>query len=107
MTRILETPYTEDELRDLSKDGRERVAGVVAVAWHELLGRDQDRFEEEVSRRLTGSRYGLADLGIRLVGCLGQDMLLEASGDVSMLLGDYEAIMAEEAADTTGGDDVS
>ncbi len=97
MTRVLENPYDLHQLRDLSREGSRRVAGVVAVAWYELMGRGQDALEDDLARRVTGTRYGLADIAIELVGILGQDLLLEVSGDVSMLLADYEAIMAEEA----------
>ncbi len=99
MTKIIEKPYDLDQLRTLSRNGEERVAGVVAVPWHQLVSWDQNRFEEQVARLVTGTRYGLADIGIKLVGVLGQDLLLEVSGDASLLLADYELIMAEEAAD--------
>jgi hypothetical protein len=99
MTRIMETPYTEDQLRALSKDGRERIAGVVAVAWHQLVGQDQDAFEEELTKKVTGSRYGLEDLGVKLVGCLGQDVFLEVSGLVGLLIENYAEWMADEAGE--------
>lgn len=95
---ILEQPYDLHRLRDLSRDGFRRVAAVVAVAWHELVARDLESLEEQLARLVTGTRYGLADIGIELVGCLEQE-LLEVSGDVSMLLDDYDLIMAEEARD--------
>ena len=59
-------------------------------------------FEEEASLRLTGSRYGLDDLGVRLVGCLGQELLLEVSGDVSLLLENYHEMLAAEAMPEIG-----
>jgi hypothetical protein len=101
--KIIETPLDLAQLRTLSQDGRKRVAAVVAVAWHELPGRDQDQFEEDMARRVTGTRYGLADIGVELVGVLGQELLLKVSGDVSMLLEDYEAIMAAEAEEADHG----
>jgi hypothetical protein len=94
--KIIERPYDESQLRELARDGERRIAGVVAVAWHDLPGWDQDRFEEELARRVTGTRYGLADIGIKLAGVLGQNLLLEVSGDVSMLLADYDLVMASE-----------
>ena len=97
--KIIENPLDLFQLRDSSRDGSCRVTAVVAIPWHELVGRDQESLEEDVARKVTGSRYGLADIGIELVGCLGQELLLEVSGDVSMLLGDYHLIMAEEAND--------
>jgi hypothetical protein len=57
----------------LSNDGERRITGVVAIAWHDLPGWDQDRFEEELARRVTGTKYGLADLAVKLVGVLGED----------------------------------
>jgi hypothetical protein len=95
--KIIEKPCDLHQLRELSREGSLRVAGVVAVPWHELVGRDRDALEEDLARRLTGSKYGLADTGIKLVGCLGQELLMEVSGDVSMLLEDYALIIAEEA----------
>jgi hypothetical protein len=99
--RIIEKPYDQFDLRSLSNDGRERVAGVVAIAWSDLLGRDQDQFEEEMCRRLTGSKHGLEDVGVKLVGCLGQDVFLEISGLVGTLLDCYEEFMAEEAGEVS------
>ena len=98
---IIDKPYDQFQLRALSKDGRERVAGVVAVAWHELLGREAEAFEEDMCRRLTGSRYGLEDLAVKLVGCLGQDVLLEGSGLVATFLENYDEWMASEQAEET------
>ena len=37
-------------------------------------------------------------LSSNLVGCRGEEILLEVSGDVSLLIGDYERVMAEEVA---------
>ncbi len=103
--KIIEKPHDRDQLRSMSQDGRERVTSVVAIPWHELPNRDQDAFEKNLARRLTGTRYGLGNVGVRLVGVLGQDLLLEVSGDVSMLLEDYDLIMVaelEEAGDERG-----
>jgi hypothetical protein len=100
--KIVEQPYSREQLEALSRGGKDRVAGVVAVPWHELLGREQDSFEEEAARRVTGSRCGLADVGIKLAGCLGQDVLLEVSGDVSLLLEQYDEMIAAEAAAEVG-----
>lgn len=101
--KILEKPYDRFQLLSMSKDGTERTAGVLAVAWHELVGRDQDRLEEDLARRVTGSKYGLEDMGVRLVGCLGQDVFLEVSGLVGTLLDNYEEFMAEEAEEAGNG----
>jgi hypothetical protein len=102
MTRILVQPYDLDQLRTLSGDGTRRVSGVVAVIWHQLVQHEPEQFEEMLCRLITGSKYGLADLDAKLVGCLNASLLLEVSGDVSLLLDNYDEMMAEEAA---GGSD--
>src|SRR5437879_5780264 len=99
MRNILCEPYDLDRLRTLSRDGQQRVSGIVAVVWHELVQHDENQFEEVVSRLVTGGRYGLADLDAKLVGCLGDRVLLEVSGDVSLLLDKYHEMMAEEAGE--------
>ena len=47
---IIERPFDRERLRSISRDGRERVAGVVAFAWHALL-----RLGSEPSRRRRAS----------------------------------------------------
>lgn len=102
MTWILETPYTEDQLRRLSGDGPRRVSGVVAVVWHQLVQHEPEQFEEMLCRLVTGSKYGLADLDAKLVGCLGDNVLLEVGGDVSLLLDNYDGMLREEGDDGHG-----
>jgi hypothetical protein len=97
-TEILQRPLTREQLLAMSGKHNGRVRGVIAVAWHDLLGREQEAFEEECCRRVTGSRYGLVDLSIRVAGCLGDEILLEVGGDVTHLLADYDLAMAEEAS---------
>jgi hypothetical protein len=99
MTRILGKPYDLDPLRSLSRDGQERITAVVAIPWHELPSHEAEAFEEDLCRRVTGSRYGLEDLAVKLVACLGDCVLLEVGGDVSLLLDNYHEMMAEEKDD--------
>lgn len=103
MTRILEKPYDLAELRALSGHGTRRVSGVVAVVWHQLVQHDPEQFEEMLCRLVTGSKYGLADLDARLVGCLNESLLLEVGGDVSLILENYPEMIAEEAEEGSDG----
>jgi len=100
--KIMDQPFSKDQLQDLSRKHDGRVRGVIAVPWFDLLDRSQEPFEEEICRRVTGSRYGLIDLTIKVAGCLGDDILFEVGGDVTHLLADYETTMAEEATPAVG-----
>ncbi|MDB5313176.1 MAG: hypothetical protein JWO38_7378 [Gemmataceae bacterium] len=96
---ILQQPYTREQLERLwaaSRDGR--VAAVVAVRWWWLLGQDEGSLEEALASQLTGCRVGLIDLTIRLVGSLGDDLLLEVEGDPADLLADYDRLIEREHA---------
>jgi hypothetical protein len=74
------------------------VAGTVAsLAEYLNVEPPSGRRPNEISRKVQPPDKGLADPGVKLVGCRGQDLLLEVSGDVSLLLGDYDLVMAEEA----------
>lgn len=95
--KVIEKPYDLGQLRDLSRDGSRRVSGVVAVAWHELPGLGREALEEHLARLVTGSRYGLDSVAVRLAGCVGQSLLLEVSGCVAMFIEDHDLIVAEEA----------
>jgi hypothetical protein len=100
--KILDQPYTFEDLRTLSKDGTEPVGGVVSIPWVQLLQHDEDWFAGEAARRVTGSRVGLADVDAKAVGIIGDEILLLVSGDVSLLIENYAEMMTDEAVPEIG-----
>jgi len=78
-TEIMRQPYSKDQLLALCKTHNGRVKGVIALRARPAR-REQATFEEEVCRRVTGSRYGLIDLTIRVAGSFGDDILFEVGG---------------------------
>jgi hypothetical protein len=101
-TEILTNPLTRDQLLAISWKHNGRVQGVLAFAWYDLVQHDQQWFDETSSCRITGSKYGLADIDARVVGCLRDEVFLEVSGDVSLLLENYDDMLAAEATPEVG-----
>lgn len=101
-TEILQKPYTEEQLLALSRRHNGRVKGVLAFPWCDLVQHDEQWFEETACRRVAGSAVGLADMDVKVVGSLGDDVLLEVGGDVSMLLEQYDEMLAAEAMPECG-----
>lgn len=101
-TEILQKPYTEEQLLALSRRYGGPVKGVLAFAWFDLVNNDPQWFDETSSYRITGSKYGLADMDAKVVGCLGNEVFLEISGDVSLLVENYADMIAAEATPEVG-----
>ena len=98
--RVLPKPFdAKSAQRHWSRGGDEKptLSGVVALYLDDVIGCDVEKFNDLVSRRLTGDEY-LMDISYRVVGVRGQRILVMVTGDASECVPNEEAPGGEGAA---------